>query len=55
MDLEGIVCKRKDSPYKVTEKPSPHWIKIKNPKYPQADEPNTPRAYFDYAPTCRLT
>ena len=21
-DLEGIVCKRKDSPYKVTEKPS---------------------------------
>jgi len=21
MDLEGIVCKRKDSPYKVTEKP----------------------------------
>jgi len=22
MDLEGIVCKRKDSPYKVTEKPS---------------------------------
>src|SRR2546425_3920640 len=34
MDLEGIVCKRKNSPYKVTEKPSPHWIKIKNPKYP---------------------
>jgi len=27
MDLEGIVCKHKDSPYKVTEKPSPHWIK----------------------------
>jgi bifunctional non-homologous end joining protein LigD len=22
MDLEGIVCKRKDSPYKVTDKPS---------------------------------
>jgi hypothetical protein len=22
MDLEGIVCKRKDSPYKITEKPS---------------------------------
>ena len=36
MDLEGIVCKRKDSPYKVTEKPSPHWIKIKNPRYSQA-------------------
>src|SRR5262249_33121305 len=30
MDLEGIVCKRKNSPYKVTEKPSPHWIKVKN-------------------------
>jgi bifunctional non-homologous end joining protein LigD len=25
MDLEGIVCKQKDSPYKVTEKPSRHW------------------------------
>jgi len=23
MDLEGIVCKRKDSPYKVTDNPSP--------------------------------
>src|SRR5881227_1208840 len=33
MDLEGIVCKRKDSAYKVSEKPSPHWIKIKNPRY----------------------
>jgi len=22
LDFEGIVCKRKDSPYKVTEKPS---------------------------------
>lgn len=30
MDLEGIVCKRKDSPYKVTEKPSRYWIKVKN-------------------------
>jgi hypothetical protein len=26
MDLEGIVCKGKDSPYKATEKPSRHWI-----------------------------
>src|SRR5437879_4100078 len=34
MDLAGIVCRPKGSPYKVTEKPSPHWIKIKNPKYP---------------------
>jgi len=29
-DLEGIVCKRKDSPYKVTEKPSRYSIKVKN-------------------------
>ena len=33
MDLEGIVCKRKDSPYKVTEKPSRYWIKVKNSRY----------------------
>jgi ATP-dependent DNA ligase len=37
MDLEGIVCKRKDSPYKVTEKPSRHWIKIKNSRYSQLE------------------
>ncbi len=37
MDLEGIVCKRKNSSYKVTEKPSPYWIKIKNPRYSQAE------------------
>jgi bifunctional non-homologous end joining protein LigD len=37
-DLEGIVCKRKDSPYKVTEKPSPHWIKVKNKRYSQLEE-----------------
>jgi len=30
MDLEGIVCKQKYSPYKVTEKPSRYWIKVKN-------------------------
>ena len=36
MDLEGIVAKRKDSAYRVSEKPSPHWIKIKNPDYSQA-------------------
>src|SRR5215471_5618300 len=35
MDLEGIVCKRKDSRYKVTEKPSRYWIKVKNPDYSQ--------------------
>jgi len=33
MDFEGIVCKRKDSPYKVTEKPSRYWIKVKNSRY----------------------
>jgi bifunctional non-homologous end joining protein LigD len=37
MDLEGVVCKRKDSPYKVTEKPSRHWIKVKNPRYTQLE------------------
>ena len=37
MDLEGIVAKRKDSPYKVTEKPSRYWIKVKNARYSQAE------------------
>ena len=37
MDLEGIVCKRKDSPYKVTEKPSRYWIKVKNTRYTQLE------------------
>ena len=37
MDLEGMVCKRKSSPYRATEKPSPHWIKVKNPRYSQAE------------------
>jgi ATP-dependent DNA ligase len=36
MDLEGIVAKRKDSPYKVTEKPSRYWIKLKNSRYSQS-------------------
>jgi hypothetical protein len=35
MDLEGIVCKQKHSPYKVTEKPSRYWIKVKNSRYSQ--------------------
>src|SRR4030095_16720236 len=38
MDLEGMVCKRKNSPYRVTEKPSPYWIKVKNPRYSQAED-----------------
>ena len=37
MDLEGMVCKRKTSPYRVTEKPSPYWIKVKNPRYSQTE------------------
>src|SRR5262249_40166865 len=37
LDLEGIVCKRKDSPYKVTEKPSHHWIKVKNSRYSELE------------------
>jgi ATP-dependent DNA ligase len=37
IDLEGIVCKRKDSPYKVTEKPSRQWIKVKNSRYSQLE------------------
>jgi ATP-dependent DNA ligase len=35
--LEGIVAKRKTSKYIVTEKPSPNWIKVKNPTYCQAE------------------
>ena len=37
MDLDGIVCKRKDSPYKVTETPSQFWIKVKNSRYSQLE------------------
>jgi bifunctional non-homologous end joining protein LigD len=37
LDLEGIIAKRKDSHYHVTEKGSPNWIKIKNPAYSQAE------------------
>jgi bifunctional non-homologous end joining protein LigD len=37
MDLEGMVCKRKSSPYRAAEKPSPYWIKVKNPRYSQAE------------------
>ena len=33
MDLEGIVAKRTDSQYRTTDRPSPYWIKIKNPNY----------------------
>jgi len=30
-----MVSKRKDSPYRVTKKPSRYWIKVKNPRYSQ--------------------
>jgi len=36
-DLEGIVCKRKDPPYKITDKPSRYWIKVKNSRYSQSE------------------
>jgi bifunctional non-homologous end joining protein LigD len=35
LDLEGIVCKVKDSPYRVTDKPSRHWIFVSNSRYRQ--------------------
>jgi hypothetical protein len=31
------VAKRKTAIYRPTEKPSPHWVKIKNPTYSQAE------------------
>jgi bifunctional non-homologous end joining protein LigD len=34
LDLEGIVAKRKDAPYRSDEREST-WIKIKNPQYSQ--------------------
>src|SRR5262245_4338841 len=37
MDLEGMVCKRKSSPYRATEKPSAYWIKAKNRRYSQLE------------------
>jgi ATP-dependent DNA ligase len=37
MDLERIVCKRKDSQYKATERPSRYWIKVKNRDIPKLD------------------
>jgi ATP-dependent DNA ligase len=40
LDLVGSVAKRMDSLYRGTEKPSPYWIKIKNPRYSQAEGRN---------------
>ena len=37
LDLVGIVAKRKQSLYRPTVKPSPYWIKIKNPYYSQSE------------------
>jgi len=39
-----IVCKLKDSPYKVTEKPSRYWIKVKNAQYSQSEGAGVVRA-----------
>jgi len=38
MNLGGMVCKRKSSPYRATEKPSPYWIKVKNPRYSRSKD-----------------
>jgi len=35
--FEGIVGKRRTSAYRVTEKPSRDWIKVKNPNYSHAE------------------
>jgi len=32
-----MVCKRKSSAYRATERPSPYWIKVENPRYSQAE------------------
>jgi ATP-dependent DNA ligase len=40
LDLEGIVAKRKTGAYRATDKPSPNCIKIKNPRYSQAEGRN---------------
>jgi ATP-dependent DNA ligase len=37
LDLEGVVAKRKDAPYRATEKPALNWIKIKNAGCTQAE------------------
>jgi len=37
MDLEGITCKQKDSPYRAAERPSRYRIKEKNSRYSQLD------------------
>jgi ATP-dependent DNA ligase len=37
MDLEGVVYKRKDPAYKVTERSSRYWIKVKNSQYRQME------------------
>ena len=37
MEVEGIVCKRKDSPYRVTETPWRYWINVKNSRYSQLE------------------
>jgi len=38
MGPEGVVCTRESSPYRATEKPSPYWMKVKNPRYSHAKD-----------------
>jgi len=38
MDLEGITCKQKDSPYRATEQQSRYRIKVKNSHYSRLED-----------------
>src|SRR5262245_8573767 len=46
---KALCAKRKDSPYKVTEKPSRYWIKVKNSRYSQL------QGREEFCPSYRLT
>src|SRR5262245_35741578 len=55
-DLEGIVCKRKDSRFKVTQQPSRCWIKIKNRAYSQLEGRMSYSSVFEFtSPVRRFT
>jgi bifunctional non-homologous end joining protein LigD len=55
MGLEGIVSKRKDSPYRSGR--SPHWLKMKNPAHAavKRDQDGTPESFppLQAAPSVR--
>src|SRR5262249_48026406 len=46
----ALVCKRKDSPYKVTE-PSRYWIKVKNSQYSQLEGAKSPARLCSLPPS----